>query len=662
MMASVDVRLRTSVIILLVGTILVTMAIVGSGILLLMVTRIANENQAQVTSAAASTAARVEIFLKDLQARVELTGKFYQTMPAGALQEILDVAREPTLDAIYLIDADGKLVAASIAGMSEIRTRELTGIDLSSYPLLVSALDSPTAIWSDKHISAVTGAVTLGLTAPIDDGGGAVIAELSLDTLLNIGRIARETGSLDFWIVDSKGEIVVDTNEGAAERINLRNLPIVAAAFANQPLPETMSFGGTTYQVSASYSETLGWLFVGRIPSGLDNSRLREVVTIVVVAFVGSVIFGLLLAPFWAQSIVRPLRAVANRAHQIASGKMPEPWPHSRITELNQLSSDLGTMAAAIAERQAELSKLNEELEVRVDRRTRQLTRSNEELSSALATVEMAKDELLQSEKLAAIGRLVAGLAHEMNTPLGNGRLAVTTLAEKLHRFEQGLADGLRRSDLENFVKGVRTTIEIAELNLRRASELIGSLKQVAADRTASRRRKFRLREVIDEVLLTLSPSLKRQPLEIQLNLPPDENIWLDSYPGELGQALSNLIENSIVHAFGGQTHRTISITVAEPVADLLVMRLCDDGRGMDKKVARRAFDPFFTTALGQGGTGLGLYIAHNAITNVLGGSINLESAPGKGTCFELKIPLTAGLDDDGKPGDQAPADRMPLP
>jgi len=233
----------------------------------------------------------------------------------------------------------------------------------------------------------------------------------------------------------------------------------------------------------------------------------------------------------------------------------------------------------------------------------------------------------------------VAGIAHELNTPLGNGRMAVSALALKLVHFEKRLDEGLLRSELTGFLKAVGKSTEIAEKNLLHASELIGSFKEVAADRAASRRRKFDLQEIVDEVLLTLTPMLKQLPIEVKVELP--ENLSFDSYPGELGQVLTNLIVNAATHAFQEQSGIiTISATKAEPGHAVILVQ--DDGAGMPKSVVKRAFDPFFTTTMGQGGTGLGLFITFNSVTNVLGGTISLTSQLGEGSLFTIRVPLTA--------------------
>ena len=644
-----QLRLRTSVTLLMLATTLVTLAIVGTGILAVMLPRIADENQALVERAAKEMVARVNIFLEDIETRVAGVGRAIGSEPVDHLPDILGIARGDTIAALYVVgaigDLDGRLIASSISGSSPERIRELQGIDLSTYPLYLRALESGTAVWSDKHISAVTGDVTVGLAVPAADGATVVIAEMSLPTLIEISRIAKGEGGLDHWIIDRKGEIVADTDTENGQRINLFSLPIVQAGLSDERLPEFMDFGERRYQVSAARSEELGWLVVSRIPAGLENAHQREVLAIVLVGFLGSAVVGLLLAPIWAQAIVRPLRAVAERAHQVASGAGSKRWPRGRIVELDQVSSDLAMMAETMLRREEDLRRLNEELEERVSRRTADLSRSNAELSQVIETLEQAKDELIQSEKLAALGRLVAGVAHELNTPLGNGRMAVSTLTSKLSRFEKAIAEGLRRSELEAFIEGVRTSSDIAERNLVRASELIGSFKQVAADRTSSRRRKFRLREVVDEVVMTLSPLMKHKPIELRLDLPKD--LWLDSYPGELGQALTNLIENSVKHAFKDRERGSISVTAYRLGEDRVRIFLRDDGVGMAPEVAHRVFDPFYTTSLGQGGTGLGLFIVHNSLTNILGGSISLETRPGEGASFELRLPLVAPPSDD---------------
>lgn len=287
----------------------------------------------------------------------------------------------------------------------------------------------------------------------------------------------------------------------------------------------------------------------------------------------------------------------------------------------------------------AELRNVNEELEARVQQRTAALSAANEELSTAIARLKETQGQLVQSEKLAALGRLVAGVAHELNTPIGNGLMAVTTLASHHDEFRRECAEGLRRSTLDRFVGNVGAAADIATRNLERAAELIASFKQIAVDQTSSQRRSFDLGQMVEEIRTALGPTLSRSGHRVMQDIAPD--LRLDSYPGPLGQVLTNLIDNAVKHAFGDRRDGTLRID-AQALDGLRVRILVsDDGCGIPAEHLGRIFDPFFTTRLGQGGSGLGLHIVHNIVTGMLGGSIEVESTPG-GTRFTLTLPLTA--------------------
>ena len=287
---------------------------------------------------------------------------------------------------------------------------------------------------------------------------------------------------------------------------------------------------------------------------------------------------------------------------------------------------------------QAELRGVNEALEARVLQRTAALTQSNNELAAAMEHLKTAQGQLIQSEKLAALGRLVAGVAHELNTPIGNGLMAVTTLESHHRDFTQALAEGLRRSTLDAFVANVGTAADIATRNLERAAELIASFKQVAVDRTGPQRPD--LQTVIEEILTSMRPTLRRSGHLVKTVIPA--SLYFDSFPGPLGQVLTNLIDNAARHGFEGHEGGTIRISAARLDDGQVEMRVADNGRGIAAEHLPRVFDPFFTTRLGQGGSGLGLNIVHNIVVSVLGGSVEAESTPGAGTCFILTLPATA--------------------
>ncbi len=634
-----ELRLRTSVVLLQFSTIIITLAVVGSALLAYVITEFSRENLQYATRASETMAKRVEDFLENLTSEVILIGKYHEANPSADINAFLETTQKRRFSAIFIVGSDDILKVVSLSSGNKAREDELPGVDLSSYPLLSAARTASRPTWSGKHISAITGDVTVGLAVPLTTGE-AVIVEIPLDTIVEVGNVFREKSHLDYWVIDSKGEVVADTSGVRTQLMNLSNLEIVQAGFARTEQPTLMNFRGQDYSVSATYSEQLGWLFVSRVPAGLANPDLQEILYTVLAFALGTAVFGLVLAPIWARRITKPVGTVTELASQIAAGRRPARWPRGAIREFNTLIDDLKAMSDAISKREVELRDLNDSLESRVVERTKELVRINEDLKRAMDEIQQARDGLVQSEKTAALGRMVAGISHELNTPLGNGRMAVSTLAARLERFRDRLGDPVDRKDLEKFLEIVGMSVEIAENNLVKAGDLVRSFKEISADRTASRRRKVVLKELLDEVTLTLTPALKRSPVALEIDVPG--TIWIDSYPGELGQVITNLVENAITHAFHDKDGGRIAITAVQTSEDIVTIDLSDDGTGMTPDVARKAFDPFFTTALGKGGTGLGLYIVHRTVETVLGGTVTLKSKIGKGTAFKLEIPVQA--------------------
>jgi signal transduction histidine kinase/HAMP domain-containing protein len=289
---------------------------------------------------------------------------------------------------------------------------------------------------------------------------------------------------------------------------------------------------------------------------------------------------------------------------------------------------------------QLELLALNNSLEQRIKDRTAELAGRNEELARALTNLQLMQEQLVQADKLSSLGSIVAAVAHELNTPIGNALTVATTLQDVNKAFSRAIEHGLRRTVLDEFQSNTMQAADILQRNLQRAAELIASFKGVAVDRTSSQRRVFVLADVVQETLTTLAPTLKQMPYKIDCQIA--SNIHLDSYPGPLGQILSNLINNAIVHAFSQRDHGLIVIRAEMAQNDQLRLTFRDDGCGIAPEHLKRIFDPFFTTRLGQGGSGLGLNIVYNLATGLLGGTIHAESQLGSGTCFTLEIPLQA--------------------
>ncbi|KQP17663.1 hypothetical protein ASF43_07180 [Pseudorhodoferax sp. Leaf267] len=287
--------------------------------------------------------------------------------------------------------------------------------------------------------------------------------------------------------------------------------------------------------------------------------------------------------------------------------------------------------------------ELNQQLEARVRQRTDALAAAHDALSATVAQLRAAQDELVRSEKMAALGQLVAGVAHELNTPLGNGVMAVSAMADATRRFQSAMQAGLKRTDLRALVDGVQQGVDIAGRNLHRAADLVHSFKQVAVDQTSAQRRRFALGEVVHEMVVSLQPSFARKPWRIDVDVPAT-GLQMDSYPGALGQAVGNLIQNAVLHGFDGRAHGTVRITAGPAQEGWVWLRVADDGRGIAAEHIGRIFEPFMTTRMGRGGTGLGLHISYNAVVDLLGGTLTVHSTEGQGATFEMRLPRLAPL------------------
>jgi signal transduction histidine kinase/HAMP domain-containing protein len=277
-----------------------------------------------------------------------------------------------------------------------------------------------------------------------------------------------------------------------------------------------------------------------------------------------------------------------------------------------------------------DIVRLNATLEQRVADRTY-------ELSTALAQLTAAQDELVRAEKLSALGALVAGIAHELNTPIGNSLTVASTLHGHAKQFSRELAQGLTRTRLESYVKDTREGAEILMSSLRHAGDLVTSFKQVAVDQVSAHRRPFDLAATMGEILTTLGPSLRKTTHTVACDIPT--GIILDSYPGPLGQIVSNLVNNAVLHGFDGREGGRITIAARALDDEGVEITVSDDGLGIKVDNLPLVFDPFFTTRFGKGGSGLGLNIVYKLATTTLGGRIRVESEVGHGARFILQIP-----------------------
>jgi signal transduction histidine kinase len=267
--------------------------------------------------------------------------------------------------------------------------------------------------------------------------------------------------------------------------------------------------------------------------------------------------------------------------------------------------------------------------------------RDKRRLAEAALHASETQRYLIETERLAALGDLVAGVAHEISSPIGTSLTVASTLAHRSADFADRIASAqVRRALLVEFADGCRVAAEQLVANLQRAGGLIQSFKQVAVDRSTDDQRSFDLKLATDQVIASLRSRLLQSQSSLAIEMPSD--ITLNSYPGAYGQVLTNLIFNAVTHGFTNGPGGHMLINARRVGMDQVEITFSDDGSGIPEEVQRHVFDPFFTTGRAQGSTGLGLYIVYNLVTQQLGGRIKLVSAPGKGTTICMTLPLLA--------------------
>lgn len=379
------------------------------------------------------------------------------------------------------------------------------------------------------------------------------------------------------------------------------------------------------------------------------QANFERSMTIAAFSFVLSMLFILMVLQW---RLVKPIKLLIQKSDLLANGELNEPITFDRKDEIGHLALSLDATRQALQRSFQELEIKNQQLleysgtlESKVRLRTQELESANHHLEAALASINSAQNELARIERMAALGSMVAGVAHELNTPLGNCLLVASTLTDETRQIEKALTEGtMRRSDLSHYVGAATESSKLLMRGLQQAAQLVGDFKQVAVDQSSAQRRKFTLSVVFQELAALLHSSLRKTPFTLELDIPAD--IELDSYPGPLGQVFSNLVNNAVVHGLEGHSEGSIHCT-AKLNGDHVLIVFKDSGKGIPQAIIKRIFEPFFTTKFGKGGSGLGLSITFNIITNVLGGEIRVTSEPEQGARFEISLPLVAPSNQD---------------
>ena len=392
---------------------------------------------------------------------------------------------------------------------------------------------------------------------------------------------------------------------------------------ARQAQPDPISSSRDLHHLRAGVVVPLGTLRVhsdrrvilDRLSMGLALTALS--------ALVKSALLVGLFTLYFDRILSRPLTRMAAQAAALRPGRSPmvplsiKPGPPDELDVIARAINALLSEVERALAHQAALA---------------------DGLTQKVAQLQQAQTTLIESEKMAALGSLVAGVAHEINTPIGLGLTGSSHLCYMVDRLDSRLQEGtLQRHDLDAFVDDARELSRSITTSLERAANLVRSFNQVAVDQGHAEQRRFRLAVCVGDVVLTHGTVLKRAQVRIEIRVDPELTIYGD--PGALAQVLSNLINNAILHGFRTPPSAPTLTIDAQGSTGQVLLVFSDNGAGMPPEVARRIYEPFFTTARGQGGSGLGMHIVYNLVTQRLRGSIRLQTAPGEGTLYEIRLP-----------------------
>lgn len=645
-------HLRTSLVILMLLGTLVPFVLVGSGFALLGTPVILGEERRHGVAEAETMARQVELVLAGVERRLA------QLVPAAEqggtnLSALLDAAfAEGDFQAIYLVDRNGRVRQAVLPPELAKSAANLRGADLSQNPLFRVEREAQSRIWSDRYISPVTGNATVGLAVPA--GPSVLVGEMRPDFADGMVAIAANELRQPVFIVDRAGETVASRLLAESER--LRNwagvLPLQDQESETQNV--RLRIGDSSYEAGLARSAKLGWTFVTTTPAGVANPRLRNALVVWVAGIAASLLLAAILAPLWAARMNAPVSALMRRTRELAQNQFSGAPARGHIIELNALADDVETMAAAIQQRQRELEhseerlratletveQLNTELEGRVERRTLELARANRELSEALASLTRAQDDLARNERLAALGKLFGNVADELERPVGSGVMAVSLLRDEIRRFGSEQAKGSGAATLAHFLKRLEEDASVAENSLTRTAAMIASFRSVSAETSGGQRSRFDLSIAVREAVVPLRPAFERNGHSVQVDVAP--GIMMDSFPAALAGVLSSLLSNAIMHAFAGREGGRLSLTAAPAGDGQVCLLVSDDGVGIAPELTGRIFDPFLRPDGERAGAGLSLHGVWHAVTALLGGSISVASARGRGTTFRIMLPLSA--------------------
>ena len=564
------------------------------------------------------------------------------TVEEPSSERIFNIFRnsDSTIESIMILDGKGLLVTGSS------KENYTPGTDYSQQDFVKYIPKVGDVHWTGVSIAQSTGQPTAYVSKRFEKC--IVVIRLNLKDIGNFIEHFKLSERSEIAITDKTGVYLINSN---SELVKSRTYDTYIRS-GKEGFITTYKNGYFIPYVSEIQGQ--GWKII--VYQSVSDYILPTllILLILLIVFVLLIFFVNWINYRSLNNITEDLNLLEVQAIEISVGNYDFKPIKSKYVEIETLSQSFKILIDNIRIREEDIEKqnqrilsMNESLEVQVRDRTYQQERTNEELSDAYKNLKEAQNLIVQNEKLGALGQMISGMAHEMNTPIGNAYTASTfirgiskDLAEKVHK------NTIKRAEFLEVVEEIENGSDIIYRNLQIASDLISNFKQISADHQTMECRPFNLYEILKNIVVTFGIDLRNANVKIEFLC--NEDMMILSYPGAVVHVVSNLIRNALVHGFEGREEGNIRIEVFE-FTDTVSIMIQDDGIGMSEQVLSQIYDPFFTTKRAKGGTGLGLNIVHNMITNVLQGTITCNSVPDKGTQFNLRFPkkITRTLRDD---------------
>lgn len=503
-----------------------------------------------------------------------------------------------------------------------------TDYEVKKRPWYDVAVKSDTVEFTPPYVEWDTGKTVISSILALREGEkiyGFVVVDIMLDTLPSIFKDVSITENDHSFLVTQEGDYVYheDLNKVMKASINDPEDPLnpyINLIFRDATQLETIYYNEKPYYLSSYSVDNNKWQVITLIDKTSVSKELYRIYFLIIMLMIVAFMVGIGIIHLVVRRHTKPYKLLVSFAEDIATGDYSKNIPDHYIAREDEMGEICNSFQSIITTFRRE----NVVLEEKIDQKNKEL--------------EQQYQYILETEKAASLGNLVAGVAHEINTPLGVG-ISTTSHIDLLNQKNLDLIESgnMTKNDLINYFKDIDEATHLLSSNLNRAADLVKSFKKIAVDQSSEVRVKFNLKATIEDVILSLRGEYKRQHHEIVLEC--DDSIELDSFPGAYTQIMTNLIMNSIQHGFKEKINGHINIT-CKVKDNVLYVHYEDDGRGVAEENRKRIFDPFFTTNRQNGNSGLGMNVIYNIITQTLSGKISLESEEGGYTRFIIEIPI----------------------